>query len=114
LPPLRDQSSFQALAEVTAVLRSPDGCPWDREQTPQSLRSGFLEEVAEMVEALDTDDSSALQEEMGDVLFHLVMQAQMAREEELFRLSDVVSGIITKLYRRHPHVWGDVEVQDSD
>lgn len=113
IPPLPAQSTLQALAEVTAVLRRPGGCPWDREQTPQSLRPGFLEEVAEMVEALDADDPHALQEEMGDVLFHLVMQAQMAREEELFRLSDVLSGIITKLRRRHPHVWGDVEVQDS-
>lgn len=114
IPPLPAQSSLPALAEVTAVLRSPEGCPWDREQTPQSLRPGFLEEAAEMVDALDEDDPHALEEEIGDVLFHLVMQAQMAREEELFRLSDVISGIITKLRRRHPHVWGEVKVQDSD
>lgn len=114
IPPLAVQSSLQALAEVTAVLRSPEGCPWDREQTPQSLRPDFLEEVAEMVDALDADDPRALEEEIGDVLFHLVMQAQMAREEELFRLGDVISGIITKLRRRHPHVWGEVEVRDSN
>lgn len=114
IPPLAVQSSLQALAEVTAVLRSPEGCPWDREQTPQSLRPDFLEEVAEMVDALDADDPYALEEEIGDVLFHLVMQAQMAREEELFRLGDVIAGIIMKLRRRHPHVWGEVEVRDSN
>jgi tetrapyrrole methylase family protein/MazG family protein len=114
VPPLPTPSSLQALAEASAVLRSPDGCPWDREQTPRSLRTGFLEEVGEVLEALDNGDAKSLEEELGDVLFHLVMQAQMAREEELFRLSDVVSGIYSKIKRRHPHVWGDVEVQDSD
>lgn len=113
VPPLQQSSSLQALAEASAVLRSPEGCPWDREQTPQSLRAGFLEEVAEVLEALDADDADAVREEMGDVLFHIVMQAQMAREEELFRLSDVISGIHEKIVRRHPHVWGDREVEDS-
>ena len=114
VPPLPHPSSLQALAEASAVLRSPEGCPWDREQTPQSLRAGFLEEVSEMLEALDASDPESLQEEMGDVLFHIVMQAQMAREAELFRLNDVVAGIYAKILRRHPHVWGDWEVGDSD
>ena len=114
VPPLAAPASLQALAEASAVLRSPEGCPWDREQTPQSLRSGFLEEVAEALDALDADDPQSLQEEMGDVLFHIVMQAQMAREVELFRLGDVVGGIYAKIRRRHPHVWGDREVRDSE
>lgn len=114
VPPLPQSASLQALAETAAILRSPEGCPWDREQTPQSLRSGFLEEAAEVLEALDADDPDALQEEMGDLLLHIVMQAQMAREEELFRLSDVIAGIDAKIHRRHPHVWGDRQVADSE
>lgn len=114
LPARHAPSSLQALAEAVAVLRSPEGCPWDREQTPQSLRASFTEEVAEMLEALDEQDPGSLQEEMGDLLLHIVMQAQMAREEELFRLNDVVAGIYAKIRRRHPHVWGDVQVADSD
>ena len=114
VPPLPLPSSLQALAEDAAMLRSPQGCPWDREQTPQSLRAPFLEEVSEVLEALDAGDPESLQEEMGDVLFHIVLQAQMAREEELFRLSDVIAGIYAKIRRRHPHVWGDWEVAGSD
>jgi tetrapyrrole methylase family protein/MazG family protein len=77
------------------------------------MRDGFLEEAAEVLEALDTGDEAALLEELGDVLYHLVMQIQMAAESGAFTLSDVVGGIITKLKRRHPHVWGDWEVADS-
>ncbi len=113
LGPLPQPSGLAALAETAAILRGPAGCPWDQEQTPQSLRPGFLEEVAEVLEALDADDAEALQEELGDVLLHIVMQAQMAREQELFRLSDVVAGIDAKIHRRHPHVWGNWQVQDS-
>jgi tetrapyrrole methylase family protein/MazG family protein len=114
VPPLPAPASLAALAEDAATLRGPGGCPWDQEQTPQSLRSGLLEEVSEVLEALDVEDPVMLQEELGDVLFHIVMQAQMAREEEQFRLSDVVSGIYTKIRRRHPHVWSDWEVEGSD
>ncbi len=103
-----------ALAETIAILRSPEGCPWDREQTPQSLRSGFLEEASEVLEALDTQDEELLREELGDMLYHLVMQTQMASEEEIFRLPDVIAGIDAKLRHRHPHVWGDLDVADSD
>ena len=114
VPALPYKGSLTALAETVAVLRSPEGCPWDREQTPQSLRSGFLEEASEVLEALDTQDDDLLREELGDMMYHLVMQTQMAAEEEIFRLPDVIAGIDGKLRHRHPHVWGDVDVSDSD
>lgn len=113
VPPLPYKATLAALAETVAILRSPDGCPWDREQTPQSMRAGFLEETAELLDALDADDADSLREEMGDVLYHLVMQTQMAHEDEMFRLTDVIAGIDAKLKRRHPHVWGDWEVADT-
>lgn len=114
IPPLPHPASLTTLAETVATLRSPQGCPWDREQTPQSMRPGFLEEVYEALAALDSDDPEALCEELGDVLYHLIMQAQMATETGDFRLVDVVAGIDAKLKRRHPHVWGDWQVADSD
>jgi len=113
VPALPYKASLPALAETVAVLRSPDGCPWDREQTPQSMRADFLEEAGEVLEALDTYDDEGLQEELGDMFYHLVMQTQMASEEEIFRLSDVIAGIEAKLKRRHPHVWGDWEAADT-
>jgi tetrapyrrole methylase family protein/MazG family protein len=113
VPPLPILASLEALAEAVAVLRGPNGCPWDQEQTPQSLRAGFLEEATEVLDALDRDDVDNLREELGDLLWHIVMQIQIAREEELFRLSDVVAGIYAKIRRRHPHVWGDWEVEHS-
>jgi tetrapyrrole methylase family protein/MazG family protein len=114
VPPLPYSASLARLAETVAILRSPEGCPWDREQTPQSMRSGFLEEASEVLEALDTQNDDLLREELGDMLYHLVMQTQMASEEEIFRLPDVIAGIDGKLRHRHPHVWGDIEVADSD
>lgn len=114
LPPLLHPSSLNALAETVAILRSPDGCPWDQEQTPQSLRAGFLEESSEVLAALDADDMNELREELGDVLYHLVMQTQMASETEAFRLKDVIAGIDAKLKYRHPHVWGDWQVSNSE
>lgn len=113
VPPLPVASSLPSLAETVATLRSPEGCPWDQEQTPESMRSGFLEEVGEVLAALDENAPDNLREELGDVLYHLVMQAQMASEAEAFTLTDVVAGIEAKLKRRHPHVWGDWQVADS-
>jgi tetrapyrrole methylase family protein/MazG family protein len=114
VPPLPQPGSLQALAEAVAVLRSPEGCPWDREQTPQSLRGPFMEELAEVLEALDGEDPVSLQEEMGDLLLLIVMQTQMAREEEQFRLNDMIAGIYAKIRRRHPHVWGDLRVETTE
>lgn len=113
VPPLAYASTLQTLAQTIAYLRSPEGCPWDQEQSHQSLRSGFLEEMHEVLAAIDTEDMGALQEELGDLLYHVVMQIQIASEEEDFRLTDVIASIDSKLKRRHPHVWGDLEVADS-
>lgn len=113
IPALPVKAGLPTLAETVAVLRSPEGCPWDQEQTPQSMRAGFLEEAYEVLDALDADDTENLREELGDLLYHIVMQAQMAAEADEFTLTDVVAGIEAKLKRRHPHVWGDWEVSDT-
>ncbi len=113
IPPLPVKAGLPALAETVAVLRSPGGCPWDQEQTPQSMRGGFLEEAYEVLAALDADDTHNLREELGDLLYHIVMQTQMAAEAGEFTLTDVIAGIEAKLKRRHPHVWGDWEVSDT-
>jgi tetrapyrrole methylase family protein/MazG family protein len=113
LPAMAMKAGLSTLAETVAVLRSPNGCPWDQEQTPQSMREGFLEEAYEALTALDTEDSLNLREELGDLLYHIVMQAQMAAEAGDFTLTDVIAGIEAKLKRRHPHVWGDWQVSNS-
>jgi tetrapyrrole methylase family protein/MazG family protein len=113
VPASLHRSTLAALAETVAYLRSPDGCPWDQEQTHRTLRQGFLEEVSEVLEAIDKQDPESLREELGDVLYHVVMQAQIASEEGEFLLSEVIAGIEAKLKRRHPHVWGDIQVADS-
>ncbi|MGB3714714.1 MAG: nucleoside triphosphate pyrophosphohydrolase [Candidatus Promineifilaceae bacterium] len=113
VPPMANPSSLPSFAETVAFLRGPDGCPWDQEQTRQSLRQDFLEEVAEVLEAIDADDPSEIREELGDVLYHLVMQAQIASEMGEFTLSEVIAEINAKLVRRHPHIWGDEEVEDT-
>ena len=113
VPPLPVAATLPALAETVAILRSPNGCPWDIEQTPQSMRDSFLEEAYEVMTALDNGDSDNLREELGDLLYHIVMQAQMATEAAEFTLSDVIAGIEAKLKRRHPHVWGDWSVNDT-
>lgn len=113
VPPLPVKAGLPTLAETVAVLRSPGGCPWDQEQTSQSMRTGFLEEAYEVLDALDAEDTENLREELGDLLYHIVMQTQMAAEAGDFTLSDVIAGIEAKLKRRHPHVWGDWQVSDT-
>jgi tetrapyrrole methylase family protein / MazG family protein len=110
LPPLPYAASLSALAETVALLRGPDGCPWDQEQTPQSMRAGLLEELYELLDALDNEESDGLREELGDMFFHLVMQAQMATETGDFTLTDALATIDAKLKRRHPHVFDGLEV----
>jgi tetrapyrrole methylase family protein/MazG family protein len=97
-----------------AILRSPDGCPWDREQTHRSLRANLLEEAAEAAEAIDEGDAEHLCEELGDVLLQVVMHAELAQESGAFTFGDVVDGIAQKLIRRHPHVFGDVRAEDKE
>ncbi|HOT91428.1 MAG TPA: nucleoside triphosphate pyrophosphohydrolase [Anaerolineae bacterium] len=113
VPPLPTISGFEQLQETVAHLRSPDGCPWDREQTHASLRATLLEETYEVLEAIDTEDIDALREELGDLLLQVVMHAQIAGEEGEFRMADVIAGIDAKLKHRHPHVWGNVQVADA-
>ncbi len=95
------------------VLRGPEGCPWDREQTIASLRPCLLEEAYELLETMDRDDVDHHREELGDVLLQVVFQAQLRREQGCFSLDDVAHGIADKLIRRHPHVFGDASVSGS-
>jgi tetrapyrrole methylase family protein/MazG family protein len=111
--PLPYVGGFEHFLETVAHLRSPEGCPWDREQTHASLRETMLEETYEVLEALDREDDDALREELGDLLLQVVMHAQIAGEEGVFQMADVVAGIDAKLKRRHPHVWGEVQVADA-
>jgi tetrapyrrole methylase family protein/MazG family protein len=104
------KGSLESFQETIAHLRAPDGCPWDREQTHQSLGPHLLEEAYEALHALDADDTPALCEELGDLLLQIVIQVQIASEEGDFRMRDVIEGIDAKLLRRHPHVFGDVKV----
>jgi MazG family protein len=97
-----------------AQLRGPGGCPWDAEQTHRSLARHLLEEAHEALQAIDSDDLEALRDELGDVLLQVVFHAEIAEEERAFDVDDVVDGLIAKLIRRHPHVFGDVEVSGAD
>jgi tetrapyrrole methylase family protein/MazG family protein len=114
VPPLAQPGSVQSLAEVVAHLRAPDGCPWDREQTHESLRPYLIEEAYEVLAALDAGDMAALVEELGDLLLQVVLHAQLAVEDGDFALADVVAHITEKLIRRHPHVFGDVEADTPE
>src|SRR4026207_464863 len=101
------------LCEVMARLLAPDGCPWDREQTLDSLKPFLLEETYELLEALADDDVPAHREELGDVLFQIVFQAALREAEGAFTMDDVIAGIADKLRRRHPHVFGDNKLETS-
>lgn len=106
--------ALQRLIEVVAQLRSPDGgCPWDLAQTPQTLIPYVIEEAYEVVDALQTGNPEAIAEELGDLLLQVVLQTQIASEQQNFTLEDVAEGITAKLIRRHPHVFGDVEVNSA-
>jgi len=95
------------LLATTARLRAPDGCPWDREQTHRTICDCLIEEVAELVQAIDRNDVANLREELGDLLFHVAMHAQMAAEAGQFTFDDVATEVNEKMVRRHPHVFGD-------
>ncbi len=108
--PLPVGSSFEEFQEIIAHLRAPDGCPWDRKQTHQTLRTHLLSETYELLGALDDDDPQHMQEELGDLLLQIVLHAQIGAEEGEFTMADIVRGIYDKIIRRHPHVFGEVEV----
>jgi tetrapyrrole methylase family protein/MazG family protein len=105
---------FQRLCEVIAKLRSPEGCPWDRQQTLASIKPYTLEETYELLEAIDADDNAAIQEELGDVLLQVILDSQIAADELRFGLTDVVKQIADKMVRRHPHVFGDEQASTTD
>ena len=108
-PPDPDQigPAFRELCEVVARLRSPTGCPWDREQTLATIKPFTLEETYELLEAIDSNDDAAIVEELGDVLLQVVLDSQIAADEGRFELTDVIAGLTKKMINRHPHVFGD-------
>jgi len=110
MPPEGDLRTFDGLRRLVAALRGPEGCPWDREQTHDSLKPYLLEEASEAVEALDERDLRHLTEELGDLLLQVLMHSQIAEESGEFTLEDIIHGIATKLIRRHPHVFGDMHL----
>ena len=110
LPPISPHGAYSRLQEIVAHLRAPNGCPWDREQTMQTLRKDLMEETYELLEALDDDDDEKAAEELGDLTLIVAMLAQIASEEERFQWPVVMELVCDKLIRRHPHVFGDVEV----
>jgi XTP/dITP diphosphohydrolase len=110
------QSQLLRLLEVMDQLRSPGGCPWDAEQTHQSLLKYLLEESYEYVDAVDENDRQAMREELGDILLQVYFHSRIAEEHQTdpFSIEDVAQGIADKLIRRHPHVFGDVEVSGTE
>ena len=106
-------TQFEELKAIMSRLRGPDGCPWDREQTHLSLRPYLIEEAYEVLEAIDSGASGQLREELGDLLLQIIFHSQIARENGEFDVEDVIGGIVEKLKRRHPHVFGDGQARDS-
>src|SRR5437016_14506546 len=104
---------FEKLVAVQARLRAPYGCPWDREQTHQSLRTYLIEEAYEVLEALESGNDAKFAEEMGDLLLQIVFHSQIAREEGRFTVAEVIREIHDKMIRRHPHVFGETHAKDS-
>lgn len=109
----KSRYTFDDLVEVMRLLRAPDGCPWDAEQTHQSIRDNFIEETYEVVEGIDTNNNEIMCEELGDVLLQVVFHAQISQDENAFTLDDVITGVCKKLILRHPHIFSNVQVKDS-
>jgi tetrapyrrole methylase family protein/MazG family protein len=104
---------FEELVEIVAKLRGPDGCPWDREQTRESLKQYLVEEFYELVDAVEENDPEGMKEELGDLLFQIVLQSRLSEEESSFNMNDVVEGIARKMVSRHPHVFGGKSLETS-
>jgi tetrapyrrole methylase family protein/MazG family protein len=104
--------AFKGLCDIVARLRAPDGCPWDREQTPSTLRGDLIEETYECVEAIDEKDGGHIKEELGDLFLLVTMLSYMHEQEGLFAVADVLETVSAKLIRRHPHVCGETKVKD--
>lgn len=110
----KERYDFNDLVEIMKLLRSKDGCPWDREQSHESIRRNFIEEVYEVAEAIDEKSPAHLCEELGDVMLQVVFHAEMEREKGTFGIADVSDGICKKLILRHPHIFGEVKVSGAE
>ena len=111
---IKERYNFEDLISIMKYLRAPNGCPWDREQDHKSIRSNFIEETYEVIEAIDTEDTELLKEELGDVLLQVVFHAEMESEIGSFNIDDVCNDVCQKLVTRHPHVFGDIKADTSD
>ncbi len=109
----KKEIKLDELVTIIKTLRSEKGCPWDKKQTPESLTKYIKEETAELLESIEANDTANLCEELGDVLFLIIMLADIHADRQQFDLSDVIQGISDKLVRRHPHVFGDSEVKNE-
>lgn len=110
----KSQYDFDDLVEIVKILRSPEGCPWDKEQDHKSIRNGLIEETYEVIEAIDTEDPVLLREELGDVLLQIVFHAGIEEDAGRFDIDNVANDICAKLIHRHPHVFGDVSVENTE
>ena len=110
----KEQYNIDDLIDIVEILRSPDGCPWDKEQDHKSIRRDFLEETYEVIEAINKDDKDLLLEELGDVLLQVVFHTQIEREKGTFDFNNVADGICKKMIERHPHVFGSVKAETSE
>lgn len=106
--------NFEDLCLIMEILRGENGCPWDTEQTHQSIRKNFIEETYEVIEAIDTQNSKLLREELGDVMLQVVFHAQMEKELGTFDINDVANDVCAKLVHRHPHIFGDIKADTAD
>lgn len=118
IPPVQDESllnhTFVRLRKIIRTLRSPGGCPWDREQTHETLRKYLIEEAYEVIAAIDEQDDDHIAEELGDVLLQVLLHAQIGEDEGYFNIQDVIRSLSEKMIRRHPHVFGTVNVQNAE
>lgn len=110
----KEKYDINDIVEIVKILRSPEGCPWDKVQTHESIRKDFIEEVYEAAEAIDDKDTAHLREELGDVLFQVVFHTQLESEQGHFELDDVTDEVCRKMIIRHPHVFGDIDVDSTD
>ncbi|MBX9973485.1 nucleoside triphosphate pyrophosphohydrolase [Cytobacillus firmus] len=118
VPPVKDDTvlykDFSKLRSIISELRGPNGCPWDKKQTHESLKKYLIEEAYELIEAIDNEDSEHMTEELGDVLLQVMLHAQIGEDEGYFSIDDVIEGLSEKMVRRHPHVFGDVQAEDEE
>ncbi|MEW5596694.1 nucleoside triphosphate pyrophosphohydrolase [Peribacillus frigoritolerans] len=118
VPPVKDEAlryrEFSKLRRVIAELRGPDGCPWDKKQTHESLKKFLIEEAYELIDSIDEGDDEGMVGELGDVLLQVMLHSQIGEDEGMFTIDDVIEGITAKMIRRHPHVFGDVEVNGEE